>query len=81
MNGVVIWSSDLCSVLSRMSHAQGSHRESRVMHVASMTWDSQLAGSVENGWEQSAKAGLSLEEHKVISLGSAGFHPSNVPTF
>ena len=45
MTGVVIGSSDLRSVPSGLSHARHSHRESRALHVAPMTWDLQLEAS------------------------------------
>ena len=80
MTGVVNGSSDLRSIPAGLSHARRSCRESRVLHIAPMTWDSQLEASrlVGNGLWRHARV---LEEHEVISLGSAGFHLSDVPTF
>ena len=80
MTGDVNGSSDLRSVPSGLSHARRSCRESRSLHIAPMTWDSQLEASrtVGNGLWRHAQVS---EERKVISLGSAGFHLSGVPTF
>ena len=80
MTGDVNGSSDLRSVPSGLSHARRVHRESRALHGAPMTWDLQLEASrtVGNGLWRHARV---LEERKVISLGSAGFHLSDVPTF
>ena len=80
MTGDVNGSSDLRSVPSGLSHARRVHRESRALHIAPMTWDSQLEASktVGNGLWRHARV---LEERKVISLGSAGFHLLDVPTF